>query len=639
MVETLAPRDRPYRPEPSGTAFKTFVVIIVIAAILYLGREIFVPLALATLLSFALAPPMLWLRRYVGRLSAVIVVVTLAFVSILAFGTIMTSQLASLAANLPSYQTNIAGKLHSLLDIEASSPIIRRAAATLKDLQSEIEKSIEANKRPAAPAVSGSTSSDQPVPVVIRQAEPGLIQVVQSVIGPLLAPLATTGIVVLIVIFMLLEREHLRDRLIRLVGAHDLERTTEALDDAARRVSRYLLMQLVVNAIYGLPIGIGLWLIGVPNAVLWGLLAVLLRFIPYIGPWIAALGPLALSIAVDPGWSLLVWTGGLFIAMEFVIGNVLEPWIYGSSTGLSSIAIIVAAVFWAWLWGLTGLLLSVPLTVCLVVLGRHVPRLEFLDVLLGNEPVLTPAQRFYQRMLAADPDQATEQVEACLKEQPLGTCYDKVVMPGLALAQEDRDRGALERERLDVVVESAEAVLENLEDTVPATEPVVAEPQDGAITNASRPVGGILCVAGRRDLDRAAASYLADLLRRAALPAHVVRAEAAGHLPDGLDTAAVRVVCLSYMNANAIVHARYVVRRLRRRLPRAVIVAGFWSLPPEQAKAREPLTTTGADAVVTSLQQAVAEIHRVLGTARESDVKPTAPDAQPRAAQGLQPAH
>ena len=233
----------------------------------------------------------------------------------------------------------------------------------------------------------------------------------QTVVGPLVQPLATTGIVIVFVVFMLLQREDLRDRFIRLVGSRDLHRTTQALGDAAERVGRYLLMQLLVNVAYGIPIGIGLWLIGVPNPLLWGMLSVVLRFVPFIGPILAAAFPLALSIAVDPGWTMLLWTAALFIVLEMISGNIVEPWLYGASTGLSSIAILAAAVFWTWLWGPVGLLLSTPLTVCLVVLGRHVPQFGFLNVLLGSEPVLEPAESLYQRLLAGDPDEATERAE------------------------------------------------------------------------------------------------------------------------------------------------------------------------------------------------------------------------------------
>jgi predicted PurR-regulated permease PerM len=628
------PPERRYRTDPvaAGQSFRMFVVVTVIAAGLYIGREIFVPLALATLLSFALGPPMLLLRRWhVGRVLSVAIVVTIAFFGIFALGAVMTSQLASLAEKLPAYQTNIEAKIRSFHALGAGGSLVERASTMLKGLRAEIEKSEEKKTAPGGAEDRSMRSREAPVPVVIRQPEPASLQVIQSIMGPLIEPLATTGIVIIVVIFMLLGREDLRDRLIRLAGAHDLQRTTEALDDAARRVSRYLLMQLLINATYGLPIGVGLWLIGIPNAVLWGLLAMVLRFIPYIGPWIAALVPIALSIAVDPGWSLLLWTVGLFLAMELISNNVIEPWLYRSSTGLSSVAIIIAAVFWTWLWGPIGLLLATPLTVCLVVLGRHVPNLEFLDVLLGNEPVLSPAQRFYQRMLAGDPDEATELAETYLKEHPRAAFYDEVVIGALALAQQDRERGALEHDRVLVVAESAEATLANLEEVaVGPEETKLGGPGDVPGGSTHAPSGGVLCIAGRRDFDRVAALYLADLLGREKIPVQIVSAEAAVLRNTGaFDPTNIRIVCLSYMSSSSLSHARYLVPRIRRSLPDVPIIAGFWALTEAQAARRDPVATTGAATVATSMRQAISEIRKALRPEVGQPPQPEPADAEP----------
>ena len=259
---------------------------------------------------------------------------------------------------------------------------------------------------------------------------PRPLEVIQTIVGPLLAPLATAGLVVIFVIFVLLEREDLRDRFIKLAGAGDLQKSTQAINDAAARVSRYLLMQLVVNLTYGIPIGIALYFIGVPNAVLWGLLAAVLRFVPYLGPFLAALFPIALAIAVDPGWTMLFWVVGLFLMAELVSNNVIEPWLYGSSTGLSSLAIIMAAIFWTTLWGPVGLFLATPLTVCLVVIGRYVPQLEFLGVLLGSDPVLAPEERLYQRLLAGNLEEAVEMAEDYVDEHSSREFYDNVGHPG-----------------------------------------------------------------------------------------------------------------------------------------------------------------------------------------------------------------
>src|SRR5215467_3342862 len=266
------------------------------------------------------------------------------------------------------------------------------------------------------PAIGGSPPEPtKPVPVEIQRPQFEPLQIVQGIVGPLLPPLALAGLVIVFVIMILLEREDLRDRLLRLAG-RDLHRTTVAMDDAAQRISRYLLRQLVVNACCGVPIGFGLALMGIPNAALWGILAALLRFIPYLGIVIAACFPVALAIAITPGWLLLVWVVLLFVGIELVVSNLLEPWVYGASTGLSPVALIAAATFWTWLWGPIGLLLSTPMTVCLVVLGRHVPQLGFLDVMLGSDPVLEPSDSFYQRLLANDPEEATEQAREFIRE-------------------------------------------------------------------------------------------------------------------------------------------------------------------------------------------------------------------------------
>jgi hypothetical protein len=433
----------------------------------------------------------------------------------------------------------------------------------------------------------------QPVPVEIREPDPTPLRIIQDILVPVLQPLATVGIVVVFVIFFLLQREDLRDRFIRLAGSGDLRRTTEALDDAFGRLSRYLLMQTAINTTFGLLIGIGLALIGIPNPVLWGVLAMLLRFVPYIGSVIAAIFPGALALAVDPGWSMLLWTGGLFLVVEPITGQVIEPFLYGHSTGLSPVAVVVAAAFWTWLWGPVGLLLSTPLTLCLVVLGRHVARLEFLDVVLGDEPALSLEENFYQRILASDPDEAAHQAEAFLKDKPLSAYYDDVAVKGLALAQLDVNRGELDHERRVQIKEAVDGVIDNLADHAAP----VAAPEGDEST--------VLCAAGRGSLDEAVAAMLAQLLAKDGIGVRVVPGFAVS-APNmsRLDVTGVQIVCLSYLEPGDFTNARYLVRRLRRRLPRARIVVGFWTLSDDDAKRRNALQETGADDVVTSLRQA-----------------------------------
>jgi hypothetical protein len=417
----------------------------------------------------------------------------------------------------------------------------------------------------------------------------------------------------------LLQREDLRDRFIRLVGSRDLHRTTQALGDAAERVGRYLLMQLLVNAAYGIPIGIGLWLIGVPNPLLWGMLSVVLRFVPFIGPIIAAAFPLALSIAVDPGWTMLLWTAALFIVLELISGNIVEPWLYGASTGLSSIAILAAAVFWTWLWGPVGLLLSTPLTVCLVVLGRHVPQFGFLNVLLGSEPVLEPAESLYQRLLAGDPDEATERAEEYLKSHTILTYYEQVAIPALSMFEQDRARGVLTDERRALVAAAALTLVDNLsehEDTnvqedMDASEGQQSQTEHALFFEKLDPASQdrqVLCAGGRGNLDDVAAEILAQLLERRGIGTRVASFQAiATGTYASLDISGVEVVCLSYMSPDSIAHARYSVRRLRRRAG-VPIVVGFWSVDPADPKGPDLVTATRSDLSATSLGEAIEEI-------------------------------
>src|ERR1700760_388346 len=359
----------------SAVALAILGVIIVTA--LYVGREIFVPVALAILLSFVLASPVSLLQRLrVPRGIAVVGVVLLAFAIIFALGSLIATQLNRLAGDLPRYQATIQSKIQSVRGVTGGSSTLERAAGMLQDLGKELDKpKAGAPDKPTVPPSGnplGPRTTIAPVPVEVLQPDPSALESLRSLIAPLVSPLATTGIIVIFVIFILLQREDLRNRLIRLAGSHDLQRTTAALDDAARRLSRLFLNQLLINTGFGVLIGVGLWLIGIPSAVLWGILATVLRFVPYIGSVISAAVSLPLPVAVDPGWSMLAWTAALFFVVEPIVGQVVEPMVYGHSTGLSPVAVVISATFWTALWGPIGLVLATPLTVCLVVLGRHV---------------------------------------------------------------------------------------------------------------------------------------------------------------------------------------------------------------------------------------------------------------------------
>lgn len=556
--------------------WSTGIVLLVITAILYVGRDIFLPMAVALLLSFAIAPIVSFLRRRsVPRVVAVVMSVASAFALIGAFGVLFATQVANLAEQIPGYQANIVEKIRSLREIEAGSGLIDRLTGAVQRVGAEIEKGAQAGE---------ALRQNPPLPVEIV-APQSPMTTLKNIIVPMIDPFVTAGLILVVVIFVLLDRENLRDRFIRLVGFSDLHRTTEALEDAGRRVSRYLLMQLVVNTLYAIPVTIVLALIGIPNALLWGVLALVLRFVPYIGPVIAMLPPLFLSIAVAPGWSLLLWTAGLYVTLELLSNNVIEPWLYGRQTGLSSLAIIVAAIFWTWLWGPLGLLLSTPLTVCLVVLGKYVPQFAFFDVVLGNEPVLEPRERLYQRLLAGDAEEATDHAEQFLREDYLVDFYEDVGVPALLLAEQDRQRGALLEERRSRVAASALILVENLneiaeeeldeddethaEDAEP--EPVLVGGRQAKTPEADLPDGEgkrLLCVGGRGDIDDVVAAMLAQVLT--VQGAEVATADHRVLRPQGLrdvQLAGLDTVIVTFLNGQSIAHARHAVRRFKRVRP------------------------------------------------------------------------
>jgi predicted PurR-regulated permease PerM len=606
----------------------TAVLAVIIVTMLYFGREIIIPIAMAILLSFVLAPLVGLLQRIrVPRGLAVVSVVIFAFAVIFATGSLLASQLAKLAGDLPRYQSTITEKIQSFRETAAGRGTLERASGMLKDLSNELDKPKDAPSPGLGPALGSKAST--PVPVEVRQPDPGALESLRSLISPLLHPLATTGIIIIFVIFILLQREDLRNRLIRLAGSHDLQRTTAAIDDAAARLSRLFLIQLLLNGAFGLVIGIGLALIGVPSAILWGILAAVLRFVPYIGAAIAALFPLALAVAVDPGWSMVLWTLALFIVVEPIVGHVVEPMVYGHSTGLSPVAVVASATFWTALWGPIGLVLATPLTVCLVVLGRHVERLEFLDIMLGDRPALSPPEIFYQRMLAGDPTEASEKAEEFLKERSLSSYYDEVALKGLQLAQADAERGALNQERLTKIRDAVSEFANNLSDQEDRV-PLVNSTTDAEATSAVESVAAdapyenlpvlskedlpaewqgehpVLCVAGRSLIDEAAAIMLGQLSTAHGLPGRVEAAEMLSSTNIfRLETTGVAIVCLVYLDASGPAHIRYTVRRLRRKLPKAVIVLVCPAPETDRAALQQLGDGAKADLVAASLGEAV----------------------------------
>ncbi|SCY55734.1 AI-2E family transporter [Microvirga guangxiensis] len=624
---------------PGLSGLLTLAVGVVVLAGLYVGREVFLPVVLAILLAFVLAPFVDVMRRWhLGRVPAVIIAVLLALGIIVSLGGLIGFQVAGLASDMPRYQTTIETKVGTIRE-----GALGKLPSLLRDFGRRFDQAVaEKPSEEAAPPASAvaeppAPEEPKPLPVEVHEPEPTPAQVARNFLLPLLEPLATMGIVFVVLIFILMQREDLRDRMIRLFGSSDLHRTTAAMDDAARRLSRYFLTQLALNASFGLVAGIGLWAIGVPSPALWGVFAALMRFVPYIGSFLAAAPPILLAAAVDPGWSMALMAFALFAIGEPLMGHVVEPIVYGQSTGLSPFAVVISAIFWTWIWGPVGLLIATPLTLCLVVLGRHVERLEFLDVLLGDRPALTPAENLYQRMLAGDPDEALDSAEVLLKERSLTSYYDEVALKGLQLAANDATRGVLTHRQLDQVRDVIKALVADLgshDDVEPpphetkddpvappkSEKPDIKEPavvgempHEDKISEAWRTDGAVMCIAGRGPLDEAASEMLAQLLNKHGLGSRLVPHEAVSRSAIfNLDMSGVQMICISYLEISGTpAHLRYLLRRLRKQAPKAPIVVGLWPAEDAVLKSETMRSTLGADYYVSSMRDAVVQCLKV----------------------------
>jgi predicted PurR-regulated permease PerM len=477
---------------------------------LYFGRTVLIPLTLAILLSFLLAPVVSGFRRLrLPRTLSVLLAVALALGGMGVTGAVIISQASTLSEDAPAYAERISEKVASArADIQRRLSFLTREGAMGGSGHRKAQLAREQGMEQLSARPAGSA-----IPVEVHDPPPTAVAEIRNFVLPALAPVETALIVMVVTIFILFQKEDLRDRLIRLMGSADLHRSTVALNDGAQRLSRYFLSQFVVNCGFGAIIWGGLFALGVPSPALWGILAALLRFVPYVGTIVAAIGPLGLAAAVDPGWSLIIWVGSLFLVVEPIIGYVVEPLLYGRSTGLSPVSVVIAALFWTWIWGPIGLVLSMPLTLMLVVLGRHVPAFEFFDIMLGDRPALSPVETFYQRALAGHAEDALEQAEDLLDSLPLATYYDDVVLPGLRLAAADVDRGAVQRSAMSAICEAATDVIATLADHEDVAEDTAADaaPTDWAELRGHR----VICVPGPGPLDRAVAMMTAQLLRRA----------------------------------------------------------------------------------------------------------------------------
>ena len=600
-------------PEPLAklSGMLTLASIAVVTGALYLAKGVLVPLTLAVLLSFLLSPVCDRLERWrFGRIPAVLVTALLAFTMLGVVAWMAVVQMNNLAPKMPEYQDNIQAKLHSTNDYVGG-------------LLSKITRTTEnqaPNLAPSDQAEAPQSREDRPYSVRVITTPPSPLQVITGMFGTLLDVLGSTGIVIVLVVFFLVRREDLRDRFIRLVGKGDVTVTTQAIEDAATRVSRYLSMQLVLNVTFGVAVAFGLYLIGVPSAILWGILGATLRFIPYIGAWIAAAVPIGLSLAISTGWAAPMLTVGLFAALELFIGNVMEPWLYGKNTGVSPVAVLVAAVFWTWLWGAVGLLLATPLTVCLMVIGKYVPQLSFLDILLGNEEVFEPKKRVYQRLLAGDQEEANELIEGYLEQMPLGEVYDTVLIPALAMAETHWQRGEINEDRHKLIFQSLKETVEELgerqqelqaKETVKATKEPDGDSGSLVSTNASSL--RILCLPARDEADEIAGRMLAQLLAMKGCVVEAVSVTAlASEMVDLVEQRKADVVCISAMPPTAAAHARYLCKRLQGRFPDAHLIVGLWNATGDLNKTKERIGCGPTTALVGTLAAAQEKIHGLL---------------------------
>lgn len=605
-------------PLNDATAFSrllTLIAIVVVIVGLYFGREVLIPLALAVVLAFLLTPVVAWLEKHrLPRVPAVLAVLILAFSLVGSLGWIVTAQLMDIVDQFPSYKSNVHDKIQSLRVPDGSR--LRNATNTVTDLSNELSAASES----AADKKTANKSGSRPIPVQMAQPPSNTPQYLRAMIGPLTGVLETSTMVVVFTLFMLIKREDLRNRVIRLAGQGQLNVVTQALDDGSRRLSRYLLLQFLVNTSYGVIFGSAVYWIGIPHALLWGVVASLLRFVPYVGTPIAAAFPVGMALAVFPGWHRAALVFVLFVILELLVANVIEPWLYGTHTGISSLAILVAAVFWAMLWGPVGLILSTPLTVCLILMGRYVPQLNFLEVMLGDEPVLPLEAHFYQRLLALDQDEARDIAETYLKEKPIGSFYDSVLIPVLTLAEQDRHLNLLEAGTTSFVSQNTRDLIDELGERSFDEKSLIFDcntngdelnkDKEGlSRIDAYRSALSclrVVCIPASDEADELVAMMMAQLLSKLGCDVNTLPVAPRANLLNELATHTPQVAIVSALPPFAVGQARSLCKRLRQRQPDLKIFVGLWNFEGGVAKAQDRLGSGAADVVVTSLEAAIS---------------------------------
>lgn len=595
----------------------------------YVAREVIIPLAMAVLLTFLFTPFVRRLERWITRIPAVILTMILIVSGMIGAGWILTNQVVDLAEQLPNYKENIRAKLKSIKVPEGGG--FTKLSETLVDLKKDLPAGFGSSEgQNSSPAGNNPTPETQPVHTAPAPVpEKGTMQIWQSFAMPVLGPLGTLALVLLLMTFMLLKSEDLQSRFIRLAGQGRISSTTRALDDAGTRIRKYLLMQLVVNVTYGVVLAIGLFFIGVPNALLWGAIAAVLRFIPYIGPWIAAAFPVIMSLAVGTSWTAPALTIGFFIVLELLSNNVMEPLLYGSSTGVSAVALIIAAVFWTWMWGPAGLVLATPLTVCMVVMGRHIPQLSFLSVLLSEEDALTPAEDIYHRLLRKGEHDESEVVEAYLKAHPLASLYDDVLIPVMASAEDDFAAGMVDEEQRNQVASAVRAIVADIDHR--------AIPSDETVSSSE--TCRIVCLPARAERDALAAEMLAQALVQEGYQARYASGKNRGReILTELGKQHADIVIISLMPPTHINHARNLCQKIRTVSPEQTIIVGLWGDDTDPDRARETLSSAGASKVVTRISEASAfadEFTRQWAESEAAAPRPADEDERQRSLEGL----
>jgi predicted PurR-regulated permease PerM/methylmalonyl-CoA mutase cobalamin-binding subunit len=601
------------------------LLIAFVVAALYFGRSVFVPIALAILITFLLSRLVTRLERWIGRIAAVLVTVIAMFTIFAAASWMIGRQVIDLADKLPDYQANIATKIRSLR-LPAGGPLAR-FSSSVHALQNELVAPSPGPSTERAPGgdflTKKAPSLATPVPVKVIEGRNAIPQLVQETLSAILSPLGTAALVLLLVIFMLLKREDIRGRLIRLVGQGRISTTTRAMEDAGRRVSRYLITQFLVNTCYGICVAGGLHFIGVPNAALWGLLAGVLRFIPYVGAWAGALLPVLLSFAISTNWFTPLVTIALFIVLEAIVSNFVEPWVYGANTGVSPLALIISAVFWTWLWGPVGLVLSTPITVCLAVMGRHVPRLEFLGILLSEDQPLAPHEEFYHRLLSFSVDSAEEFAAKYVETESLAALYDNVLIPAIAAVEIDAHRGSLTAEQRTSALQRVHEIIDDFSGWEASRND--AHEQKIDLTGVAPAIGRrVLCLPASAYRDELVGEMLAQLLQNQGFEAENVPARLKHEeLIDRTVEVQPECICVSVLPPTSIAQARHLASAIRERLGSVTILIGMWSAQFDAEKLRERLRGAHVSDVAVSLVDAVQRVYKM--TAAITDAMLPAP--------------